>query len=744
MHVPTLLAALSSAAVFAIAPPVQAQSPTEAPDLFRVAAEQMLMQADAHAPTTRLLRLQLSAGRFAEGEATAGRLADSLRSTQPAAAARLLPWRIYARARDYETQGLTREAALERAFEELYAALPDREMAAAIPWYGADLEQLAERARQAEAACVGVALTACATGADALSARQALETWRYLLPASKTLIRADAQRRFVVEDDILVDTPDGARIAVMVVRPRGEALTALLNFTIYNRDDWSFPDAVQMAAHGYAGAIAYTRGKGRGTGDPAPYLHDGADAATVIDWLAAQGWSDGRVGMFSGSYNAFTQWAALKHRPRALRAIATNASNAPGIDTPMQGGVFQTFTYPWPLYTSSGTALDEATYGDQDRWARLQREWFLSGRPYRDLERIDGRANPVFAEWLNHPDYDAYWQAMIPQGGEFADIDIPVYVQTGYFDGGQVGALHYMREHLRHRPDADHRMIVGPYHHTAQQSGVLSVINGYEVDPSARVDLAAIRMQWFDHVFRGAPMPQVLSDRVNFQVMGADIWRHVPSLDAMADARLRLFLGGAAGGALSLSAQAPGDTDSVVLRVDLSDRSGLDAEGSDDELDTTGALLFETAPLPDGLEIAGSFTGRMEIVTNKRDLDLEVTLFEHRADGSYFRLSSYLGRARYMEDRRVPRLLTPGTPQTLGFQSETITAIRLGPGSRLVALVGVPFRPGMQINYGAGGDVSDESIADAGEPLTVRFLPGSYLELGVRGQNQDGVGGLAR
>ena len=732
MRMPIPLAAtLSAIALLAITPAARAQSSSETPSLFREAAEQMLMQVDADAPTTRLLRLQLSAGRFAEAEATAERLADSLRFTQPSRAAGLLPWRIYARAKGYEIQGMAPEAALGRAFEELYAALPDREMAAALPGYHANLEQLTERSHQAEAGCVGVALTACASGADALSARQALETWSYLLPSSKALIRADVQRRFVVEDDILVDTPDGARIAVMVVRPRGEALTALLSFTIYNRDDWSFPDAVQMAAHGYAGAIAYTRGKGRGTGDPTPYLHDGADAATVIDWLARQGWSDGRVGMFSGSYNSFTQWAALKHKPTALRAIATNASAAPGIDVPMQGGVFQTFVYPWPLYTSSGTALDEAAYGDNDRWARMLQEWFVSGRPYRDLERIDGRANPVFAEWLNHPDYDDYWQAMIPQGEEFADIDIPVYVQTGYFDGGQVGALHYMREHLRHRPDADHRMIVGPYHHTAQQGGVMPVINGYDVDPSALVDLAAIRMQWFDHVFRGAPLPEVLSDRVNFQVMGADAWRHVSSLDDMASARLRLFLGGGAGEALSRSAEARSDTESATLSVDLSDRSEEDSDVADGGLDTTGALLFETTPLPDGFEIAGTFTGRMEIVTNKRDLDLEVTLFEHRSDGTYFRLSSYLGRARYMEDRSAPRLLTPGAPQTLAFESETITAIRLRPGSRLVALVGVPFRPSVQINYGAGGDVSDESIADAGEPLTIRFLPGSYLELGV-------------
>lgn len=701
---------------------------------FSRAAAELLTRPDAAAPTSQRLRLLLAAGRYAEAEATAVDMADQFRSIQPGRAAALTPWRIYARARLYETQGMERSQALTRAFDELYASLSDREAAAVLPTYGADLAPMRERATRAAAACAGVELIQCEGGMQAVTAQAILDAWTYLTPASEALIRADLERRFIVEER-MVPTDEGIEIAVLLVRPRGaeaQRLTTLMSYTLYNRDDWSRSDAVQMAARGYAGAVAYSRGKGRSTGEPMPYVHDGADAAAVIDWLAARDWSDGRVGMFSGSYNAFVQWAALKHSPKALQAIATNASNAPGIDTPMQDGVFQNFIYPWPLYAASGSALDETTYGDRERWNRLDREWFLSGRAYRDLPRIDGRANPIFETWLNHPDYDAYWQAMIPQGRAFADIDIPVYVQTGYFDGGMVGALHYFKEHLRYRPDADHRMIIGPYHHTAQQAGVLPSVNGYDLDPSALVDLAEIRMQWFDHVFRGAPLPEALSARVNYQVMGADQWRHVPTLEAMAENRLRLYLGEETGTeGRRLAPQPPAEDAVIELKLDMADRSGLDAEVPEGRLDLTGTLLFETEPFAEGIEIAGTFQGRFDILTNKRDLDLEVILFEHRADGRYFRLSSYLGRASYMGDRRTRRLLTPGRTQTLAFESQTVTGVRLAPGSRLAALVGVPFRSSAQINYGTGRDVSDETIADAGEPLTVRFLPGGYLDLGV-------------
>ncbi|HEX8232274.1 MAG TPA: CocE/NonD family hydrolase [Caulobacteraceae bacterium] len=729
-----LLAAAAAAFVLFSGPPAPRAEPAAAPPPLA----DTLIAAYAGRTQPRdletLLRLQLASGRPAEAEGTIQRLAALYRPTQPGRAHALLPWRIYARAMRHEGAGLSTPDSLARAFNELYAPLPDREMVDVLPWYGANLDRLRQSLARAGAACEGKAVDACPNAAELVAARQAIAVWTYLMPASERLIRADAARRFLIED-LLIPTPDGARISAILVRPRagGARLTSLLNFTIYARDDWSFTDAAKMAANGYAGVVAYTRGKGRSPGPIVPYEHDGRDAAAVIDWLAAQAWSDGRVGMFSGSYNASAQWGALKHRPKALRAIATNASNAPGVDTPMQGNVFQNFIYPWPLHVTTNRTLDEINYYDSARWAALDRVWYQSGRPYRELERIDGQPNPVFAKWLAHPDYDSYWQGFTPQGEEFARVDIPVFVQTGYYDGGMVGALHYLREHVRHRPDADHRLLVGPYHHTAMQTGVLPTVDGYDVDPAALIDLQDVRLKWFDHVFRGAPLPELLKDRVNYQVMGADLWRHASSLEAMAGERLRLYLNGRREGARFLFGEGGrAEGSAPELSVNFADRTDADFQPPASEPDTRNALVFVTEPLGKPMEVAGLFSGRFEIVTNKRDLDLSVAFFEQRADGRYLLLASYLGRASYIADRSRRQLLRPGRPQVLAFDSQTLTARRLAAGSRILAVVGVPKRPDIQINYGTGKDVSDESIADAGEPLHVRWGSGSYLELGVR------------
>jgi putative CocE/NonD family hydrolase len=688
--------------------------------------------ADAKRLAT-LMRLQLEARRWQDAERSADRLTELYRRTQPERAFAMMPWRIYARARHYEAEGPSWPDALGRAFAELYGTLSDKEVARTYGWMGGNMDGLRQTLAQAEKSCPDKPLDQCDGAADIIAARQSSIVWEHLQPALQPLLQADTERRFIVDEHLSIPTPDGGKIAAILVRPRTAAkVTSLLDFTIYAQHFFGIAGAVEMAGNGYAGMTAYTRGKEWSPGPAVPYEHDGADAATIVEWLAAQPWSDGRVGMFSGSYDASTQWGAVKHHPPALKAIATHASNAPGIDAPMQGNVFQSFIYPWPLYTTDTPALDDVSYGDSGRWSVLNHKWFVSGRPYRDLPLIDGQANPIFEKWLDHPSYDSYWQSFIPVGDEFASVDIPVFVETGYFDGGMVGALYYFEQHVAHRPNADERMLIGPYHHTAMAGGVLPTIIGYSIDQAAMLDLRGLRLQWFDHVFRGAPLPDVLSDRVNFEVMGANRWRHVHSLGAMADSRRKLYLNGRGDGDRRLFGDAPRSGAAPQLRVDLADRSDVGFQVPDSGFDTRNALVFTTRPLAKPTEVDGLFRGHFDLVTNKRDFDVAVNFFEGKADGSYFPLASYLGRASYMANRRTRHLLTPGVRTVLDFESQTVTAKLLPTGSRIVAVVAVPKQSDIEINYGTGRDVADESIADAKVPLRLTFETDSYLELGFQ------------
>lgn len=683
-----------------------------------------------------LFQLQLAAARYAEAGATLERLTALRRNTDAKAAWRLVAWQVYARAKHRASQsGIELGQAFKEAFDELFVPLDDKTAVEVLPWFTVDLDAARQQLAEAKKACPGTAED-CFEALPLARASAFLDAWSFIMPASEPLLKADMRRRFVIDDQALVPTPDGAKIATLIVRPRSpQRLTSLMRFTIYTYPT-NFADAAKMAAHGYAGIVAYTRGKAWSPGTAVPYEHDGADAAAVIDWIAKQSWSDGRVGMFSGSYDASAQWGAAKHMPKALKAIATHASNAPGIDTPTERNVFLNFFYQWPLYTTTVKELNDRLYFDPPRWAALNRNWYVSGRPYRDMEKIDGRPNAFWAEWLNHPSYDTYWQRKLPFREEFAEIKIPVFVQTGYFDGGMVGALYYLRQHYKYNPNAEHRLLIGPYHHVAMGRGVMNNLSGYDIDQAARLDLQDLRLKWFDHVFRRAPLPDLLSDKINFQVMGTNKWRHVPSLDAMGNERMRLYLSTAREGErLALSQAKPATAGANELAVDFKDRSDADYQAPTEiisrDIDTRNALVFATAPLDNPMEVNGSFLGRLNIVTNKKDLDLSIALYEQLPDGRYFSLAFFIGRASYLADRSRRQLLRPGRLQTLAFDSDRISSRLVGAGSRIVATIGVLKQPEFQINYGTGKDVSDESIADAGEPLRVRWSNDSYLDLKV-------------
>lgn len=715
-----------------VALPAGADAGTLEAALPRIARDLLAtyVDPDADRRASTRLRLDLVAGEWNEALEEIKTLRE-LRRPQLGAAADTLfvQYEVYGEWKMLEDPGI------DRAFERAFAALDDRAAARAQAGFGANVQMARRDLDAALARHAGKASIPLADFLELIRVAQFHQVFSELVPQMPALIAADDARRYTIQRDVVIPGPDGVSLRGLVVRPKQATapLTTLLGFTIYVNDLWSFDDAKGAAANGYAGVVAYSRGKAGSPGTPVPYEHDGEDAAATIDWIAAQPWSDGRVGMYGSSYNSFTQWAAAKHRPKALKAMLTSASGAPGIDTPMQGGIFQNFMYPWPLWTAGNATLDGDSYGDQERWRRLDREYYRSGRAYRELPAIDGHPNPAFARWLQHPDYDAYWQAMTPQGAEFADIDIPVLAVTGYFDGARVGVQHYWDQHHRFNPDADHTLLVGPWGHFAMQAGVARFVEGYEVDPSALIDLPGLRYAWFDHVFRGAPKPALLRDRVNWQVMGGDRWEHSPSIEAMAAERRRLYPH--PGWLLLAETPAPA-TVPMTLTRDFAARDDIDdavpAGALSEFITTADALVFSTHELTLPTEVAGLFSGQLDFIVNKRDVDLDVSLYELLPDGRYLLLAWHLGRASYANDRTRRELLVPGERQTLAFRSERLTGRLVQPRSKLVIVVSANRRGDMQINYGTGGDVSDETIADAGEPLRLDLLPTSWFELPLR------------
>lgn len=568
----------------------------------------------------------------------------------------------------------------------------------------------------------------------------AFDAYRSFGPLVDALVADEDSRRYVVDDDVVIRTAAGNRIHAIVIRPTdaSKPLPALLEFTIYD----SKGEAKAAAAHDYVGVVAYTRGRkeaglGRSRGKVLPFQYDGEDARAVIAWITQQPWSDGRVGMMGDGYAGFAAWAAAMRLPSALKAIATYSPMAPGIDFPMSGNIFHNSAYRWAEINTQ--AFGQPDKGDDDaRWREFDRAWYKSGKRYRALEHFPGkperRVRDIVRNWLTHPSYDRYWQKKIPFGKQFAAIDIPVLTTTGYYAAGEVGALYYFTQHHLLDTDANHTLLIGPY----EDRGSAAALQVNTVDPARLVDLRELRYEWFDHVLKAGPRPEVLKDRVNYQVMGSNEWRHVPSLEAMGDGRMRFYLDAGAASDRHRLVQNKASEDAFVTQtINLVDRSDVDASSPAGlvlkSLPVRHGVVFASEPLQQATEFSGLLKGEFDFTPNKMDLDLSITLYEQLAGGSYVQLSKpYEFRASYLQDRIHRHLLQAGVRQRLPFTSERLTSRRFAPGSRLVMVLAVNKRPDQEINYGSGKDVSEESIADAASPLKVRWYGGSYIELPVR------------
>jgi uncharacterized protein len=544
---------------------------------------------------------------------------------------------------------------------------------------------------------------------------------------------------YYIQDNVLVKTTDGTLVSAMVVTRKDAVLPlpVIFQYTIYvsqNRDILSLKLA---ADRGYAGVIAYTRGKKNSLSEIIPYEFDGRDANDVIDWISKQGWCNGKIGMYGGSYNGFTQWAAAKYKHPALKTIIPIVAAIPGMGLPMENNIFINPNYQWAFYVTNNKTLDDSVNNDYQRFNRMQEKWFESGVAYRKIDSIDGTPNKWLQRWLLHPAYDKYWQDMIPYKNEYATINIPVLSIDGYYNDSQISNLHYLREHAKYNANADDYLIIGPYGHFGAQVGGDSIINGYKVDDVALIGVRNIRYQWFDYILKGGKKPAILKDKINYQVMGTNSWKNASSLEKMSNQKIIFFLSEQKQSKrFQLSSTKPKKQGFVSQKVNFADRKSENggfypSPIIQEKLDVANGIMYVSEPLNENVEINGAFDGQLKISVNKKDVDISVALYEQLPNGQTFQLSYFVGRASYAKDMTSRNLLSPNKIEEVPITNSRLVSKKLSKGSRLAIVIGVIKLAAYQVNHGTGKDVSDETIADAKEQLHIKFYNDSYIQVPI-------------
>jgi putative CocE/NonD family hydrolase len=125
-------------------------------------------------------------------------------------------------------------------------------------------------------------------------------------------------------EQFMVTMSDGTCLATDVYLPRNpQGASAILVRTPYDKASRYTAlklEALYYTERGYAYVTQDVRGKFRSEGQTLPYQFDVRDAYDTVDWIVAQPWSSGRVGLMGASYYGFTTWAGVASGHPAIRA----------------------------------------------------------------------------------------------------------------------------------------------------------------------------------------------------------------------------------------------------------------------------------------------------------------------------------------------------------------------------------------------------------------------------------------
>ena len=163
-------------------------------------------------------------------------------------------------------------------------------------------------------------------------------------------------------EQTMVPMRDGVRLATDVYLPAvAGPLPAVLVRLPYDKcGRYTFMPQIApfVTDRGYAFVAQDVRGKFRSEGETLPFVHEVEDGYDTLEWIAAQPWSDGTVGMWGDSYYGYTQWAAVASGHPALRAIVPRVTATDFVDSPALVGRLRccSCTAPTTWRTSGPTA----------------------------------------------------------------------------------------------------------------------------------------------------------------------------------------------------------------------------------------------------------------------------------------------------------------------------------------------------------------------------------------------------
>jgi uncharacterized protein len=532
---------------------------------------------------------------------------------------------------------------------------------------------------------------------------------------------------------VMIPMRDGVKLATDLYMPQSKDARwpVILRRTPYDKKGEEL-SAQSFARRGYIVAVQDCRGLFGSEGVFEPFVVEPEDGYDTVEWLGTREWSTGKVGMMGLSYQGWVQlWAASRKPPHLTTIIPSCSPADPFMDNPYLNGVFMPTTIDLVQIFQASAAK---SLNDQAMIAILYKrhDLVLKSLPVIELDRmVLGREVPYWRRWIEHDRQDAYWERASFVGA-LPGFDIPVFLQTGWFDLGANGTR-LIYEGLKKSRNPHIKLVIGPWGHTDQSS---SRYEDYDFGAAAAADLQTAFLRWFDYWLKGVPNKILDEPLVQVFSMVTNKWLTGPAYPLPGTQTKSVFLSSARGANTSRGdglltdaiAGAGRDFDQYVYdpgdptpypdyfvpdppSPDGSDAGPAKAKAQADKKQAghravtekrSDILVFRTEPLKTAVQAVGPVSLDLYASTSAVDTDWLVSLMDESGDGRILHLGLGGIRARFRDSLMTPKPLKPGdiTRYTIDLGH---TGMTFAPGHRIRIEIASTFFPLFSRNLNTGG-----------------------------------------
>ncbi len=536
------------------------------------------------------------------------------------------------------------------------------------------------------------------------------------------------------KETVMIPMRDGVKLATDIYFPVYSNIQwpVILNRTPYNKSAMQF-EARYYATRGYAVAVQDCRGLFASEGVWEAFVNEPEDGYDTIEWLGTRDWSSGKVGMMGLSYQGWVQfWAAGKKPPHLVTIIPSCSLADPFGTNPYSYGVFMlpTIDLIQIFNASAAGSLSPKTMRDI---LNKRHDKVLNHLPVIDLDKkVMGKENQNWRKWIEHNTYDSYWERTSILGN-LKDFDLPVLLQTGWFDLG-AGSTWLLYKELKLSHNKYQKLIIGPWGHTNRSS---SKWENYDFGKEAAPNLQKLFLRWFDYWLKGIDNKITEEPLVEVFVMFANTWLKGNTYPLPETRSIKLFLSSKGNANTSLGdgklifspfesgkpfdqyIYDPSDPtpypEYYAVRLEDQAKKKADSQGEQslnekkqvyhrEIVDSRkDILVYQSAPLEEPLSVVGPVSAVLYASSSAVDTDWVISFMDVDENSGILHLAVGSIRARFRNSLRKPELLKKNKVYRYKIALAQ-TGLTFQKNHRIRIEVASTFFPILSRNLNTGGD----------------------------------------